>query len=296
MARSFVSVSALFIAIVVLFATESCSFRCPRQLQSQTRTLLRAFAHQSEPSENSRRDDRHFSDRRKFISDGLSGLVGGASVGAVSSPPLLLLLLAPTPGASTAAAATTPTPTPDVIATGAIKITPIAHTFVTTGGMPKPIRENDATRFFTNARVVYLFEGGSGGANMVQEVVDLTKKRKADRGPGVTPGEVETLVGAAQLKWKAGGSVSQLVNEVAGKAKTMPDGDVLLVGPIPSGGTAADGTILAETASALDTFVGGKREKGIISVLFDGPKENLKLVESGFPASELLWYSLPSKK
>merc|ERR1719343_976365 len=38
-----------------------------------------------------------------------------------------------------------------------VKVTPIAHTFITSSGATKPIRENDATRFFTNARVVYLF-------------------------------------------------------------------------------------------------------------------------------------------
>eukprot|EP00536_Pseudo-nitzschia_multiseries_P001931 jgi/Psemu1/4551/gm1.4551_g len=305
---------SLFVSLAVFLAKESWSFHLPRetrsfprqrQRQPKPQPLLRAI-NQPESSKNSLSTDSDFSERRKFVSDVLlSGVAGGVSVGTLSSSSLLLLL-APAPGGSIAAAATAP----DVIATGTIKITPIAHTFVTTGGssMPKPIRENDATRFFTNARVVYLFEGGSSSSsssssgdtnsNMVQEVVDLTKKRKADRGPGVTPGEVETLVGAAQLKWKAAGNsaVSQLVNEVAGKAKAMPDGDVLLVGPIPSGGTAADGRILAETAAALDTFVGGRREKGIISVLFDGPKENFKLTESGFPASELLWYSLPSKK
>jgi len=76
----------------------------------------------------------------------------------------------------------------------------------------------------------------------------------------------------------------------------MPDGDVLLVGPIPSGGTAEDGKLLAGTASRIGTFVGGKQGNGVISVLLNGPTENLKLVESGFPTSELLWYSLPPRK
>jgi len=294
----------LFVVLAIVLVRESYSFhllggRSPRrqyQYRSQCQRQHQSLLHAINPpklSENSLKTDSNFSERRTFLSD---VLLGGVGVGTTSS----LVLLAPATEAL--AAATTST---DVIATGTIKVTPIAHTFVTKGGMPKPTRENDATRFFTNARVVYLFEGGNSNSNsenndtnenLVQEVTDLTRKRKAERGPGVTPGEVQTLMGSAQLKWKAGNPVSELVKEVAGKAKAMPDGDVLLVGPISSGGTAADGRILAETATSLDTFVGGNKEKGIISVLLNGPKENLKLSESGFPASDLLWYSLPSRK
>ena len=82
----------------------------------------------------------------------------------------------------------------DLVSTGAIKVTAIAHTFVTTGKAPspKPIRENDATRFFTNAKVVYIFEGSSSSDNLklAQEVTELTRQRKAEQGPGVTPGNL----------------------------------------------------------------------------------------------------------
>lgn len=180
----------------------------------------------------------------------------------------------------------------DLVSAGAIKVTAIAHTFVTTGKSPspKPIRENDATRFFTNAKVVYIFEGSSNSDNdkLAQEVTELTRQRKAEQGPGVTPGNLVTLVPDN----KGSGIVSRVVE----KAKQMSEGDVLVVGPIPSQGTAGDGKLLASTASDLGTFVGGQKGQGVISVLLNGPKENLKLVESGFPASELLWYSLPPKK
>jgi hypothetical protein len=167
--------------------------------------------------------------------------------------------------------------------TSSIKVTPLAHTFITSSGTAKPIRENDATRFFTNARVVYIFEG-KGGVNplLAKEVVDLTVKRKSECGPGVTLGTVQIMTN---------GSVDAVVAE----ARELPDGDVLLVGPILSGGTAVDGKILSETASSLGNFVGGKIGGGVISVLLDGPQENIKFVESGFPTSELLWYSLPSR-
>lgn len=187
----------------------------------------------------------------------------------------------------------------DVVSAGTIKVTPIAHTFLTTGGTPspKPVRENDATRYFTNARVVYLFDGKDGFIDnlaVAEEVTELTTKRKAERGPGVTPGNVQTLA-PSQLTWK-GGDRGTVVPTVVEAAKQMADGDVLLVGPIPTGGTADDGKLLASTAYTLGTFVGGKKEQGVISVLLNGPKENLKLSESGFPVSELLWYSLPPKK
>lgn len=177
----------------------------------------------------------------------------------------------------------------DILSTGAIKVTAIAHTFVTTGKSAspsvKPIRENDATRFFTNARVVYIFDGNGNGdsAKLAQEVIDLTQKRKAEQGPGVTPGNLSTL--------QKGITIDRVVQA----AKELPDGDVLLVGPIPSQGTQGDGKLLQGAASGLGTFVGGQKGGGVISVLLNGPKENLKLVESGYPASELLWYSLPPK-
>ncbi|KAG7370827.1 hypothetical protein IV203_019397 [Nitzschia inconspicua] len=163
-----------------------------------------------------------------------------------------------------------------------IMVSPVSHTFITrNGSVAKPIRENDATRYFTNAKVVYLLEGKDAAPGVLAtEVVDLTTKRKAERGAGVTPGKVETL--------KYGSA-----NAVADAARKLPEGDVLLVGPIPSEGTALDGKLLADTATALGTFVGGKTGGGVISVLLDGPRENIKFEESGYPTSELFWFSLP---
>jgi hypothetical protein len=220
-----------------------------------------------------------------------------ATGGAVASIATAAAAALPKPAAAAAADA-------DVVSTGTIKVTAIAHTFVTTGKSPspKPIRENDATRFFTNARVVYLFEdnnnnnSSSDNRKLAQEVTDLTRQRKADRGPGVTPGNLKTLVPESPLKQGEDGARSAVCARVVETAGNMPDGDVLLVGPIPSLGTANDGKLLAKTASGLGTFVGGQKEQGVISVLLNGPRENLKLVESGFPTSELLWYTLPSKQ
>jgi hypothetical protein len=188
-------------------------------------------------------------------------------------------------GASSAVLATTILPRSARSAD--LKVTPLAHTFITSSGTAaKPIRENDATRFFTNAKVVYLLEGTGADPGLAAEVLDLTVKRKAGQGGGVTPGSVQVISSTTS---------SKALDAVVGATKAMPEGDVLIVGPIPSGGTAADGKLLADTAKALGTFVGGKTGRGVISVLLDGPREGLKLEEGGYPTSELLWYSLVPK-
>ena len=185
----------------------------------------------------------------------------------------------------------------------AIKVTPMAHTFITSSGTAaKPIRENDATRFFTNAKVVYLLQGKddeSKPSRLAEDILDLTVKRKAGEGPGVTPGKVRLFSSNKSLADVAAGldvdvifSVkSELVASVVATAKAMAEGDVLVVGPIPSRGVASDGKLLAETAKGLGTFVGGKTGRGVLSVLLDGPRESLQLVDNGYPISDLLWYS-----
>ena len=178
-----------------------------------------------------------------------------------------------------------------------IKITPVAHTFITSSGTSKPIRENDATRFFTNAKVVFLLEGKGANPNLTREILDLTVKRKAGEGPGVTPGKVHLLSSnkaltdlATSLGLKTT-SKNESVENVIATARMIPQGDVLLVGPISSAGVAADGKILADAAAGLGTFVGGKTGNGVISVLLDGPKENVEFQAAGYPISDLLWFS-----
>lgn len=76
-----------------------------------------------------------------------------------------------------------------------VKVTATAHTFLTSSGSFRPIRDDDdATRLFTNARVVYLFQSPEAiSENLVLEVLDSTVQRKAGTGLGVTPGKVEVL-------------------------------------------------------------------------------------------------------
>jgi len=90
----------------------------------------------------------------------------------------LLLLVAETPGG----------PNSSIANAIDIKVTPLAHTFVTSDskgkGIAKPVRENDFTRFLTNARVVLFFLGDSDGGGGEREVTRLTKERKLGKGPG----------------------------------------------------------------------------------------------------------------
>lgn len=179
-----------------------------------------------------------------------------------------------------------------------IKVTPVAHTFITSSGTSKPIRENDATRFFTNAKVVFLIEGKDANPNLALEVLDLTVKRKAGEGPGVTPGKVHLLSSNKALTDLASSLglettiKRESVENVIATARVIPQGDVLIVGPISSAGVASDGKVLADTAAGLGTFVGGKTGNGVISVLLDGPRENVQFEAGGYPVSDLLWFSV----
>lgn len=77
---------------------------------------------------------------------------------------------------------------PDKV-TQAVKVTAVAHTFIASTGNKasvKPIRENDATRFFTNARILHLFYTGDEekAYATTKEILDLTVKRKSAEGAG----------------------------------------------------------------------------------------------------------------
>jgi hypothetical protein len=187
-----------------------------------------------------------------------------------------------------------------VWASSNIKVTPVAHTFITSSGTAKPIRENDATRICTNAKVVYLLLGQNANPGLAGEILDLTCKRKAGEGPGVTPGKVRLLSSDKSLTgaFATGTGVdvvsvkSESIDVVVAQAQGMAEGDVLVVGPISSNGVAADGKLLSDTAKGLGTFVGGKTGRGVISVLLDGPRVDVEFEERGYPVSELLWFSV----
>jgi hypothetical protein len=95
-----------------------------------------------------------------------------------------------------------------------------------------------------------------------------------------TPGRVEVLSSTLSAISVNSDSFREKVVEFA---LGMPKGDVLLVGPILSQGTANAGKLVAGTAAALELDVGGKREGGAIYVLLDGPREGLVLEQEDIP-------------
>lgn len=178
-----------------------------------------------------------------------------------------------------------------------VKVTPVAHTFITSTSAIKPLRENDATRFLTNARVVYLLEGSDANVDLASEVLSLTVKRKADQGPGVTPGQIHVAGTKGFMDYAASlGVATELLKDmspqsVAKAAGALPEGDTLIVGPVKSGGVAADGKLVSDAAQALGVPVGGAKSGGVLSILLDGPRNDVSLEEGGYPISTLLWFS-----
>lgn len=192
--------------------------------------------------------------------------------------------------------------------TGAVKVkvTPVAHTFVASAKGVKPLRENDATRFFTNARIVVPFYGGGFDTGKLDatfaELLNLTIKRKAEKGPGVTPGDVifgeiagqrvTPFASAANAKMVAVKDASPSSVSAAVSALSA-EGDVLILSPTPTKGTAGDGKVLTAIAEAAG-LEAGARGGQVLGLLIDGPRDpqSVLLSEGGYALQPILWYSI----
>mmetsp|Transcript_23637 Transcript_23637/g.35035 ORF Transcript_23637/g.35035 Transcript_23637/m.35035 type:complete len:278 (+) Transcript_23637:88-921(+) len=195
--------------------------------------------------------------------------------------------------------------------TASIKVTPIAHTFISsvsnTKTPVKPIRENDATRFFTNARVVHLFYNGQDDAAIkaAKELLLLTVQRKQGAGSGVTPGTVHFLTNA-NANGGFGSSTGDLYSSVPGLAilddssslKTalsiIPSGDVVIIAPKKSNGTIINGMLVEKSAIDNKLEAGGSKSGGVISCLINGPSdpETISVLDGGYSTSTILWYGV----
>ncbi len=221
--------------------------------------------------------------RRTFLGISVVTLTGGASGGLLSISP------------ATAASGNSVTQT--------IKVTPVSRTFVTSmkssekAPSIKPLRENDATRFFTNARVVHTFYGGddSMAVESMKNILDLTMKRKIGKGAGVTPGEVHLLSdlsGTFSIDGLSNLNSSDAdLKEVLAK---LPSGDVVFLPPTKSGGTIANAKIVEETGARCGLDLGGEKGGGVISILLNGPRNSEAVVVSdgGYLTSTILWYDI----
>ena len=184
--------------------------------------------------------------------------------------------------------------------TQSMKVTPIAHTFVSSATTDKvavkPLRENDATRFFTNARVVHVFYDGddSKAEKVFKEVLDLTVKRKNGEGAGVTPGTVHILCDGSCDAYNDIDGLSVSNKSLKGLLGDIGTGDVVLIPPKKSGGTVTNAKIVEATGSELNLSVGGQKSGGVISLLLNGPRDSETLVVSDgrYSTSTILWYGI----
>jgi len=178
-----------------------------------------------------------------------------------------------------------------------IKVSPLAHTFTIAKGDVKPIRENDATRILTNAKVVFMFYDDTNYEKLAQDIVDLTIKRKIGEGAGVTPGRIcYTSLGGA-FKPPSNASISSTkigTTDEIGTKIVFEKGDVVFVEPLPSQGAIDDGKTMASVAKKLNADVGSAKSGGVVSVLLNGPRapNSAKIVDGGYDAATLLWYDI----
>lgn len=187
-----------------------------------------------------------------------------------------------------------------------IKVTPIAHTFVSSvtpdKASIKPLRENDATRYLTNARVVHVFYDGTDdkAQNSFREVLELTVNRKKNEGAGVTPGTVHLLCSDdAYGLYKDVEGLSIIKNSASNQSPKaiidkLPPGDVVMIGLNKSSGTIGNGKIVEETGSKCRLNVGGQRGGGVISMLLNGPRDSepVVVVDGAYSTSTILWYDV----
>mmetsp|Transcript_3544 Transcript_3544/g.4932 ORF Transcript_3544/g.4932 Transcript_3544/m.4932 type:complete len:268 (-) Transcript_3544:118-921(-) len=185
----------------------------------------------------------------------------------------------------------------DILVTQKLKVTPISNTFVCqsspNGGATKvkPLRENDATRYLTNARVVVFFEGADSSPELLSKITKLTEERKSGKGPGVTPGKIVKVEDSSVI---SSGKIESL--DVATILETLPDsGDVIFLPPVKSHGTSGNAAIISKIANSCGLNVGGARGGGVISVLVGGPRDPEDLVvvsEDGSETSTIIWYDV----
>ena len=166
----------------------------------------------------------------------------------------------------------------------------------------KPLRENDTTRILTNARVVLIYDAGSS-LSTIETILDLTAKRKAGQGAGVTPGKVKLVLPSEQDSLATSAincGVEIIVNpkakvddiQLEDLSKLLDEGDVVFFYPQPSRGTFSDGKKSADTASTLRLPRGATKGGGLVSVLVNGPRSPspVNILEDGYETCTVLWY------
>lgn len=249
-----------------------------------------AMAFNKNPTSQIAKKGSLMEDRRAFIDSFSTATISGIGLGAFAFEQFVW-----SPDMAFAATDTV---------TQVVKVTPVSHTFISSTASSKasikPIRENDATRYFTNARVMHMFYDGdiSKAKITMKTILDLTVKRKKGEGAGVTPGDVHFLVDVGD-EYDVSEIDGILMLNYGGKdlkdiLGSLPDSDVLVLAPKKSSGTVGNGKILEGTAIKCGLEIGGSKSGGVISVLMNGPKDPdpVSVLESGYPTSTILWYDI----
>lgn len=237
------------------------------------------------------------SSRRSFLQKSVETLF------AVGASGIIVASKSPPPAHAAAAAVESSS-----IVTQTVKVTPVAHTFLSSTSNNgktslKPLRENDATRYFTNARVVHLFYDGDSdkAVQTARDILQLTLQRKAGQGPGVTPGKVHLLVNDI-MGVMVGEDDSSFTNiqgleilkdpSLKYALTNLPEGDVVFVAPKKSNGTIINGMLVEQSARTNGLNVGGSKSGGVISCLINGPKDpdSIVVLDGGYTTSTILWY------
>lgn len=188
-----------------------------------------------------------------------------------------------------------------------IKVTPLAHTFVVSSGSGttpsvKPIRENDATRIFTNAKIALFFltENVNMDSDDITNLISLIAKCKIDQGAGVTPGKVNCLLPVSSTKLVAQGIPSDVnVDSYDPSKSTLVEvlsskyGDIMNEG----GDTVMVFLSLSEVqnsasncAKKFQLYLGKEKGGGVVSALFNGSTNFGS--EGDLKGLDLLWYSV----
>jgi hypothetical protein len=76
--------------------------------------------------------------------------------------------------------------------------------------------------------------------------------------------------------------------------KTLPPNDVIVIPPIKSKGTVANGMLIEKSASDNGLLVGGSKSGGVISCLVNGPRDPdpVVVIDGGYSTSTILWYGV----
>jgi hypothetical protein len=253
------------------------------------------------PYWNDSSSSNHHQPRRSFLQKSVGALLTSGASSAVLVGASSILVVSKSPPAH---AATTESLTG--IVTQTVKVTPVAHTFVSStpsssngnkASLIKPLRENDATRYFTNAKVVHLFYDGDADQAMqtAKDILQLTVQRKAGQGPGVTPGKVHLLVNGLEDESTYSNIPGlELLKSPSLKfaLTNLPVGDVVFLPPKKSNGTIINGMLVEQSALTSGLEVGGTKSGGVISCLINGPKEpeSIAVLDGGYTTSTILWY------